>query len=80
MFQQGKLFAALFTLVFFDASMNQLMALQRVVADECFATFVTFELLQLLILLASILFGNFDLGNSGTRTNRLRNKDASLLS
>lgn len=45
MFQQSKFFATLLTLVFFDPSVNQLMALQCIVADECLTTFIAFELL-----------------------------------
>lgn len=45
MFQQSELFATLLALVFFNTSVDQLMALQGVVADKRLATFVTFELL-----------------------------------
>lgn len=79
MFQQSELLAALGTLVLLHASVDQLVALQGVVADERFTTLITFELLQFLILLAGILLGDFDLGNSSTRTNRLGYKNASLL-
>lgn len=62
-FMQSELLAALCAFMLFHSSVNELMALQSVVANECLPTFITFELLQLLILLTSIFFCNFDLGN-----------------
>lgn len=79
-FKQSELLAALCAFMLFHSSVNELMALQSVVANECLPTFITFELLQLLILLTSIFFCNFDLGNWSSWTNRLRDKNAPLLS
>lgn len=80
MFQKCELLATFCTLMLLDTSVDQFVALQGIVSDECLTTFITLELLQFLILLPCILLSDFDLGNSSTWTNRLRYKNASLLS
>lgn len=79
-FEQSEFLPTLCAFVLFHSSVNKLMALQCVVANECLPTFVAFELLQLLILLTRIFFCDLDLGNWSPWTNRLGDKNASLLS